>query len=93
MTTAAITILIVALVIVFCVRNFFLQLVGLKLFLDVLSLIFITMRPSQQASTINQAGAWFISSLGAIVFFILMAAGIRRFSVVKSLDLDEAPSD
>ena len=93
MTIAAITVLIVSLIIVFCVRNFFLQLVGLKLFLDSLVLIFITMRPSQQISTTNQASAWLVSSLGAIVFFILMAAGIRRFSIVKSLDVDEVPID
>jgi hypothetical protein len=73
---------------VFCFRNFFIQLVSMKLLLDVLVSVAFSIRGSNQESYSVQVAAMLISSLGILVFFILMASGIQLFSSSNSLDLE-----
>jgi hypothetical protein len=77
---------------VFCFRNFFVQLVSIKLLLDALVLLGFSVRGTNQESYSVQVAAIMVSSLGILVFFILMASGIQRFSKSNNLDL-EADSD
>jgi hypothetical protein len=77
-----------ALFVIFCFRNFFIQLTAIKLLIDSLVLAAATLRPSDQTTFISQATAVMIASVGSIVFFVLLASGIRRFSKSNSLDLD-----
>jgi hypothetical protein len=78
----------IALFVVFCFRNFFIQLTAIKLLVDTLVLAAATLRPSDQTAFISQATAVMIAAVGSIVFFVLLASGIRRFSKSNSLDLD-----
>ena len=73
---------------VFCFRNFFVQLISIKLLLDILVLLGFSARQNNQESYSVQVAAVLISSLGSLVFFILMASGIQRFSKSKNLDLE-----
>ncbi len=77
---------------VFCFRNFFIQLVSIKLLLDTLVLLGFAVRGNNQESYSVQVTAVMTSSLGILVFFILMASGIQRFSRSNNLDL-EADTD
>lgn len=89
MTEVLVGILTAALIITFCVRHFFVQLVGLKLFLDVLVLLLCVMRsPGAKDEAAYHAAAWMVSSMGALIFFVLLASGARRFSRASSLDLE-----
>ena len=93
MMTGAIILLTVSLFILFCVRHFFTQLLSVKLIIDTLVFILTVLRGSAQEATEQFATvAWFILSLGTILFFVLFAAGIRRYSKAKDLAA-EAPYD
>jgi len=73
---------------VYCFRNFFIQVISLKLLIDSLVLLGFSVRDSNQEVFNGQAMSVMVASLGALVFFILMASGIRRFSKSQSLDLE-----
>jgi uncharacterized membrane protein SirB2 len=70
----------------FVIRNFYIQLIALKLFLDTLVLAMIVLRAPNQQSTVNQAAAWLVASLGMILFFILLAVSVRRFATVRRVE-------
>jgi hypothetical protein len=78
----------ISLFVIFCFRNFFIQLTAIKLLVDCSVLAAATLRPSEQTAYISQATAAMIASIGSIVFFVLLASGIRRFSKSHNLDLD-----
>jgi hypothetical protein len=92
MTNILVGIFCFALLSVFCFRNFFIQLISLKLLLDSLVFMTFSIRGSNQESFNVQVAAVMISSVGILIFFILMASGIQRFSKSQSLDL-EADND
>ena len=73
---------------VFCFRNFFIQLISIKLLIDALVLLAFSARGDTQESFNAQGMAVMVSSLGILIFFILMAAGIQRFSKSRTLDLE-----
>lgn len=73
---------------IFCFRNFFIQLVSIKLLLDALVLLGFSIRGGTQESFNAQAMSVMVSSVGILIFFILMASGIQRFSKSKNLDLE-----
>jgi hypothetical protein len=84
-----VALLAVALLVIFCVRHFFVQLIAIKLLLDMLVLALSGLRTSPNSEQdIYHAAAWMVASLGAIVFFILLASGARRFSRTKNLNLE-----
>jgi hypothetical protein len=72
-----------SLVICVSVKNFFIQLVALKLFIDSLIFAFITFRMPNQDSIVSQASAWLLSAFATSVIFILMAVSVRRYAVLK----------
>ncbi len=88
MMIAMVVLLCFSLLAVFCFRNYFIHLVSIKLLLDILVLMSFSLRESFQQTFSVQVSGILISSLGILVFFMLMASGIHRFSKSDSLDLE-----
>ena len=77
-----------SLFVIFCFRHFFIQLVGLKLFLDAAVVFFIFAKAPDSSAVGTQSAAALISGISILVFFILMAAGIQRFARSKNSSLE-----
>jgi hypothetical protein len=88
MILALVGALMVSLAVVFCVRHFFVQLIALKLFIDTLILALVGLRKAEQLNFVAQASTWFLAAFSCMMFFMLMAAGTRRFSRSENLDLE-----
>jgi len=88
MTAIAIVMIVGALFLIFSVRHFFLQLLAIKLLVDVLTVLITFVRGVDQGAFNPQTSAIFISAIGALVFFILMAAGIQRFARSTKVNLE-----
>jgi hypothetical protein len=88
MISVVVGVLTLSLMLVFCVRHFFVQLVGLKLLVDTLVLLLACSRTESQTPFNSQSMAVLVSALGAALFFVLMASGIQRFAKSKNLDLE-----
>jgi hypothetical protein len=77
-----------SLFLIFCFRNFFIQLVAFKLLVDAVVLSAASLRAADASSFVAQTAACIAASLGAIIFFVLLATGIQQFSKSKTLDMD-----
>ncbi|MDZ4677320.1 MAG: hypothetical protein SGI74_07385 [Oligoflexia bacterium] len=81
-------VMMVALGVIYCVRHFFVQLIALKLFIDSLVFVLMSLKKPEQYNFNSQAAAWFIAAFGCMMIFVLMAAGTKRFSHSENLDLE-----
>lgn len=88
MMNILIVLMALSLFIIFCFRHFFIQLVGLKLFLDAAVVFFIFAKAPDSAVVGTQSAAALISGVSVLVFFVLMAAGIQRFARAKNASLE-----
>jgi hypothetical protein len=78
----------ISLFLVVSFRNFFIQLISVKLLVDSLVFALASIRGPDQSPYIPQASALLVSGLGTVLFFGLMAAGIQMFSKSRTLDLE-----
>ena len=83
-----IAVIVFSLFLIFCFRHFFIQLVGLKLFLDGAVVFLVCAKNPEAPSSLASAAATLISAISVLVFFILMAAGIQRFARSKTSSLE-----
>ena len=84
MTTALVILVVLALVAIFCLKHFLVQVTALKLFFDATVILLITLRQANQSSEANQAVAWLFASTGSLIFFVLLAGEIRRSAALRS---------
>lgn len=70
----------VSLVIIFCCRHFFVQLLAFKLFIDALVVALACIHKAGQNTSAYQTSAWIIAGFGGAIFFISMAIATRLFS-------------
>lgn len=86
MTELTLVILFIGLFVFFCTKNFFVQVVAMKLTLDGCFLFLCTFSKN---SELLQALAWLTLSVGMILIFLMMVAGLKKIALAKKNKKEE----
>jgi hypothetical protein len=87
MTTLVIGVIFSSLFIITCFKNFFIQIISIKLLIDAMVLILVSSRGIAQSPFNTQSTAVIVAGLGLLVFFILMSSAILMFSKKENVGL------